>query len=81
MHVYLQNGSRGLSLPQTSNQGLSPPPLICTQDYVHNNLLIEVVIMLICAYLQSITTLLYVKLIAITKVLIEQNAFFQPYTD
>ena len=32
-------------------QGAEPPFLpICTQDYVHNNLLTEVVIVLICVH-------------------------------
>ena len=30
-------------------EGLKPP-LICTQDYVHNNLFTEVVIVLICVH-------------------------------
>ena len=28
--------------------GDKPPALICTQDYVHNNLLVEVVIVFVC---------------------------------
>ena len=73
-HGGRKGGAEGAEPSPTSNQEGLSPPLICTQDYVYDNLLTEVVI-------SPCGCVTFCKLIAVTKVLIERNALFLPYAD